>query len=161
MTTKIPLLFAIIALLPLNTWAAYTYVTQNTPARVRANGGTVTRAASRGPYATVTINDDDDKHIASTAYVKGAYNDTIAGLNQKQGILIVEDDEGIMRDIQDEIYSSLEAVDAENQLVNGMAVKNAIDDVNTTISDQRVIIYTTWDDDSANATTQVALSTAQ
>ena len=33
------------------------------------------------PYVTTTITDNDRGHIATTAYVKGAYNDTIAAVN--------------------------------------------------------------------------------
>ncbi len=81
MTTKKTILtIAIIAAMPFGAWADYTYNIVNTPARV-ANNGTITRARLNGPYVTATIGDDDDEHIASTAYVKGAYNDAIAGMN--------------------------------------------------------------------------------
>ena len=33
-------------------------------------------------YAPVEITNDDKQHIASTAYVKGAHNDTIAAINK-------------------------------------------------------------------------------
>ena len=83
MTTKIPLLFTIIALLPFGVWADYTYNYVTTPAQVVPNG-TVTRASALGPYTIATIEDDDAEHIASTAYVKGAYNDAIAAINKQE-----------------------------------------------------------------------------
>ena len=72
---------AIIATLPFAANAAQTIVTTNTPAAVGANE-TVNRAATSGPYQTATIGEHDDEHIATTAYVKGAYNDTIAAVNK-------------------------------------------------------------------------------
>ena len=72
---------AIIAALPFAANAAQTIVTTNTPAAVGANG-TVNRAATSGPYQTATIGEHDDEHIATTAYVKGAYNDAIAAVNK-------------------------------------------------------------------------------
>ena len=71
---------AILAALPLNVMAAWTYVDTNTPARV-ANDGTVKRATYDPPYATVEPTVADETHIATTAYVKGAYNDAIAAVN--------------------------------------------------------------------------------
>ena len=68
--------------LPLGAKAAYTYVITDTPAAV-ALDGTVTMASTSELYVTATINDDDDEHIASTAYVKGAYNDAIAAINRQ------------------------------------------------------------------------------
>ena len=75
------LTIAIMLALPLTANATYTYNNTNTPAAV-ANNGTVTMATASGPYMTATIGDDDDEHIASTAYVKGAYNDSIAAVNK-------------------------------------------------------------------------------
>ena len=72
---------AIIAALPFAANAAQTIVTTNTPAAVGVNG-TVNRAATSGPYQTASIGEHDDEHIATTAYVKGAYNDAIAAVNK-------------------------------------------------------------------------------
>ena len=44
--------------------------------------GTVKKAAASGPYQTATIGEHDDEHIATTAYVKGAYNDSIRAVNK-------------------------------------------------------------------------------
>ena len=70
---------AIISILPFAANADYTYNYINTPDNVPANG-TVT-VAHDGPYQIATITNDDSGHIASTAYVKGAYNDAIAAIN--------------------------------------------------------------------------------
>ncbi len=75
------LLSAIIAVLPFAANATQTIVTTQTPAAVGVNG-TVNRAATSGPYQTATIGEHDDEHIATTAYVKGAYNDAIAAVNK-------------------------------------------------------------------------------
>ena len=81
-TTKQTLLsIAIIAALPFAAHATQTIVETNTPAAVGANG-TVKKAADSGPYQTATIGEHDDEHIATTAYVKGAYNDAIAAVNK-------------------------------------------------------------------------------
>ncbi len=78
-TTRTLLSLAIIATLPLNAMAGYSYNTINKPANV-ANNGTVT-LANGGPFQTVDTQPADESHIATTAYVKGAYNDTIAAVN--------------------------------------------------------------------------------
>ncbi len=72
---------AIIAALPFAANAAQTIVTTQTPAAVGVNG-TVNQAATSGPYQTATIGEHDDEHIATTAYVKGAYNDAMAAVNK-------------------------------------------------------------------------------
>ena len=81
MKTKTLLSIAIIAALPFTANATQTIVETNTPAAVDANG-TVKKAAATGPYQTATIGEHDDEHIATTAYVKGAYNDAIAAVNK-------------------------------------------------------------------------------
>ena len=180
MTTKIPLLFAIIALLPFGAWAGtITYTQVNSPATAPYINGNEIRAVmttAAPPYATVTIENDDDEHIASTAYVKGAYNDTIAGINaldrRKQNSFEVWDEEeddffSVSTVVRESVYD----VDERDQLVTGMAVKNAMEgvyedfegnfnDFANALSSKRVTIYTTWEDDSDNATTKVELSVA-
>ncbi len=74
-------LSAIIAALPFTANATQTIVTAQTPAAVGSDG-TVSMAATSGPYQTATIGEHDDEHIATTAYVKGAYNDAIAAVNK-------------------------------------------------------------------------------
>ena len=51
------------------------------PAAVPSNETPVVATAS-GPYQTAQIGNNDGEHIASTAYVKGAYNDAIAAVNK-------------------------------------------------------------------------------
>ncbi len=167
--TKTLLSIAVIAALPITTMAEINYVGSQTPAYV-GNNGLAIMTTSGGPYATIEPTAADESHIASTAYVKGAYNDTIAAINyvdfqvqkkqEQLGLYDSEDEETIGYMLQD-VQSSLNDVDNVFQLVNGMAVKNAVNAVDTKIDNQRVTIYTTWDDDSANATMQVELSTAQ
>ena len=89
---------AIIAALPFTANADYTYNYVNAPARVGYNG-TVNITNGPGPYQTATIGEHDDEHIATTAYVKGAYNDAIAAVNRvisdtsdKQDQLFLGDD---------------------------------------------------------------------
>ena len=49
-------------------------------------------ATANAPYVTITPSQADESHIATTAYVKGAYNDAIAAVNKvdsdKQGKLM-------------------------------------------------------------------------
>ena len=66
------------------------------PAAVPANGTAVV-ATANAPYVTQTPTAADATHIASTAYVKGAYNDAIAAVNKvantvdgKQAQLVTE-----------------------------------------------------------------------
>ena len=77
MKTKKLLSIAIIAALPF----AANATDPVGPAAVPANGTPVVATAS-GPYQTAEIGNNDGEHIASTAYVKGAYNDTIAAVNK-------------------------------------------------------------------------------
>ena len=82
MKTKILLLITM--MLPIAAHADYTFVTVDTPAGVGRNG-VVTRASSSDSYYQISdITSADEGHIATTAYVKGAYNDTIAAINQTQ-----------------------------------------------------------------------------
>ncbi len=148
MRTMKPLLtLAIIAALPCVSMADYTYNYVSSPALVPQNG-TVTMASYNGPYTTATITNADAEHIATTAYVKGAYNDTIAGLNQKQDLLFVDGDEFVF--VDNEVYGGTYFVNilageedfelTDRNLVSGAAVQAGI-------KSQRVKIYTTWDDD--------------
>ncbi len=160
MNKKTLLTLAIIALLPITAHADYVYNEVDHPTPVSYNGGTVTMASSTGPYRIATIDDNDDEHIASTAYVKGAYNDAIAAINTKQRSLYYNDpDTGNRLPIAPYVAMSLDDVQDNEQLISAGAVDDAIADINTTISNQRVEIYTTWDDDTAK--TEVAFVTAQ
>ncbi len=75
------ILSAIVAALPLAANATQTIVQTQTPAAVGSDG-TVKKAATSGPYVTIEPSPADQTHIATTAYVKGAYNDAIAAVNK-------------------------------------------------------------------------------
>ena len=154
----------IIALLPFGANAAYTYNYVDNPAPV-ANNGTVTLSHmidEKSGYQTASISNDDYEHIASTAYVKGAYNDVIAGLNSKQGVVLniannarikpVALDSGDFLDVISDIETPSTLDSAEHVFVTAGAVASGI-------RSQQVKIYTTWEDDSDSATTHVLLDT--
>ena len=118
MKTKTLISIAIMLALPLTAMAGvwedeeynYTYTNVNSPAPV-PNNGTVTMARPERPYQTLTIDNADRGHIASTAYVKGAYNDTIAAVNR-----VAHDVSNLWSDKQDamlvEINDTREYVDS-------------------------------------------------
>ena len=132
-------------------------------------------------YTTVEPTAADETHIATTAYVKGAYNDAIAAVNRlandKLNVLDLADfDNGAINPLRERI-DALESADFGGQIVaaidNVMAqvdpgftnAFNAIDglgqdisNVNTALGNKRVDIYTTWD---TNDTTQVELTTVR
>ncbi len=146
MKTTTLILSAIIAALPLAANATQTIVTTQTPAAVGSDG-TVKKAATSGPYVTIEPSPADQTHIATTAYVKGAYNDAIAAVNKvsEEVILLTEDVFGEIDDRITNLYSNIEEDFATN----------------TALNSKRVRIYTTWDDDTAAATTLVPFETAQ
>ena len=76
-TTKTILTLAIIAALPFAAHATDPVVAVG-PAHASSNPVVATANA---PYVTVTPTQADESHIATTAYVKGAYNDAIAAVN--------------------------------------------------------------------------------
>ena len=84
------------------------------------------------PYVTTTITDNDRGHIATTAYVKGAYNDTIAAVNNVASN--VEDAFVDIKDVDDRLELLIQDVD-----------------------NKRVEIYTTW---GGNGTAEVAFINA-
>ena len=70
-------------------------------------------------YATAEVTVADQGHIATTAYVKGAYNDTIAAVNN--------------------VNAYVESIDEK---LNGY--QGEVHDLSTTVDNKRVQIYTTW-----------------
>ena len=155
---KYLILLVVVPLLPSIANADYTYDYVDTPATVEANG--VVARAEDGPHQTLTIYNDDKSHIASTAYVKGAYNDTIAAINSKQTELF--------NPTTDEIIST-EVIDSDTliwYLDSGTDVSSNERTISSTaaivngIKSQRAVVYTTWDDDRDSATRQVAFVTA-
>ena len=126
------------------------------------------------PYELATPTQADQGHIATTAYVKGAYNDAITAVNTVADALESKQDSFLLNsvDINDPdgnsvssgVMTNLDDVNSTHQLVNGMAVKNAINNVNNTISgvqsalkNKRVQIYTTW---GGSGTAEVAFVNA-
>lgn len=122
-------------------------------------------------YEKADILNADAEHIATTAYVKGAYNSAIAALNKtsldladrKQEQLLkvlVEGDEQLQLNhvIGQEVFiddyeAGVDSWGWDESLVTAAAVAKGI-------LSQRVKIYTTWDDDSSSATAEVPLITA-
>ena len=163
MTTKPPL-FAIIFALPFNAMAGYNMYYYDVPAQVEENG-IVVMTNDLGPYQTVTIGADDDEHIASTAYVKGAYNDTIAAINTignialtAQSVIISGDTESLIESetlsaggLIEDLSNGPDLEFSGGYLVTGYAVAVGI-------KSQRAEVWTTWDDDTAK--TEVAFVTA-
>ncbi len=191
MNTKRIVLSAIIAVLPFAANATQTIVQTQTPAAVGENG-TVKKAATVGPYVTNEPTVADQTHIATTAYVKGAYNDAIAAVNKvddslrgdinnKQDKLVVGENVKVdnqVLGINDFVMPTLgfainDDVDSfyegDDKLVTSSAVAAVMkeyhmyitDPNNNGIANTRVRIYTTWDNDTAAATTLVPFETAQ
>ncbi len=117
------------------------------------------------PFGRINIDTDDQEHIATTAYVKGAYNSAIAGVNKlfrdKQDVLRNDDDEYIDQVVYtaDNFVTSLAAGGELTSLDETLHLVTA-DGIVAGILSQRVKIYTTWDDDRDSATTEVSLVTA-
>ncbi len=122
---------------------------------------------SNPPYGRVNIDTTDQDHIATTAYVKGAYNSAIAAVNKVDSQFnytqarLVNDD--TQRSMESEVLGASGFVDAvldgeddvghwEEALVSAAGVWAGIDHQ---LDKKRVDIYTTWD---TNNTTQVQLS---
>ncbi len=208
MTTK-SILFAILATLPFVARAENISGAMYIAPSVADNNHPAPTTNANAPYGRVNIDVADQDHIATTAYVKGAYNSAIAavntsideavsetirvleqqGLYDKQDKLLNADGDEILQDvtsgsqIDSEIGNSLvnlydddEYEAFRDDIINGYgfepdtslmtagAIFDTIHYVNKhlvdAIGEKRVTIYTTWDDDSANATTQVSLTSA-
>lgn len=204
MTTRNLLTIAIMLALPFGAMAENISGAMYTAPSVADTNHPAPTTGAGAPYGRVNIDTADQDHIATTAYVKGAYNSAIAAVNKvgnitntKQAQLTNADGDNIVADVLstrtdvgngdfiglggaitvtdndefDGIYSDMSddlgnldeqlmTAGAVIQLVRG-ASKNILFSIDEAIDEKRVTIYTTWDDDSANATTQVELSTAQ
>jgi hypothetical protein len=88
-------------------------------------------ATEDAPYVLADINSEDGTHIASTAYVKGAYNDTIAAINK----------------VNDSLQS------------RAYEIEQSVAQLGNDFERKRVEIYTTWEND--NAKQQVAFVNTQ
>ena len=155
------LTFVIIAALPFGAMAENISGAMYTaPATADTNHPAPTTQAN-APYGRANIDTADQEHIATTAYVKGAYNSAIAAVNKvndnKQDNLfnpsaglvsstVFDTDEFLDLMVGDYGY------DGEERIISGAAVLAGI-------KSQQVKIYTTWDDDSDSATTHVLLDT--
>ncbi len=174
MKTTTLILSAIIATLPFRTWAEQTTVYTNTPVAVGANG-TIKIAQAPGPYATNEPTVDDQTHIATTAYVKGAYNDAIAAVNSTDSRLSKKQNQlrnvNLNVDISKEVLGRWSAIDILSAVDDGTIVQQDWDELETllisttgvitAIKSQRAEIYTTWGVDDGTATTLVPFVTAQ
>ncbi len=115
------------------------------------------------PFGRVNIDTADQEHIATTAYVKGAYNSAIAAVNavdaRKQNYLF-NFDSG--ETISSSVIGTINFVDylKEDEIldVEGWEDRSLVtaEAVYDGIKSQRVEIYTTWD---TNDTTDVAFKT--
>ncbi len=137
-------------------------VTPVGPSAVPANGTAVV-ATAPAPYVTITPTAADETHIATTAYVKGAYNDAIAAVNKldsdKQGKIINDETGRAMEnmalgsvagdDIVREVFlnDNLQTNLLSRFLVAGDGLSGAVKAVKDYIAAQQVAVYTTWDSD--------------
>ena len=108
------------------------------PAAVPANETPVV-ATSDAPYQTVTVGNDDKSHIASTAYVKGAYNDTIAAINK-----VADDVNTVADDLSSQVAS---VINDSDTLIKGYLGTSKIY-IDSRLSTRYNTLYTTWGDDS-------------
>lgn len=180
MKTKTLILSAIIAALPFSVMAENIQGAMYVAPSSADNDHPAPTANSNTPYGRVNIDTSDQEHIATTAYVKGAYNSAIGGVNHL-GVVVedlvdtlseIKQDQLVNEESGDEI--SNEVIDAEfmvkyimenipqfeesdwNQFEQRLVSASG---VAAAISSQGVKIYTTWDDDRNSATTYVPLNT--
>ncbi len=153
MKTKSLILLTTIITLP---WTAHATDPSVGPAQYSGNSPVI--ATAYGPYQTASIGEHDDEHIATTAYVKGAYNDTIAAVNkvnnEKQQKMIVH---GTGEAVDSNIIGVAEAISAwesgeyyehigDNQILSAQATHSVANmEAHAAIQGYNVKIYTTWD----------------
>ncbi len=113
MKAKRILSIAIIAALPFGAHATDPVVAVG-PAHASSNPVVATANA---PYVTVTPTQADESHIATTAYVKGAYNDAIAAVN-KVDETVGEQIDNVVEQFQREDADLYEALHAEIENTN-------------------------------------------
>ncbi len=118
------------------------------------------------PYGRINIDTDDQEHIATTAYVKGAYNSAIAAVNKVDGYIddVAEYARGLPSMLREEFNESMnesmaglrrDVWDALGEKADLSYVSDQVDfvanavanDLGGYIDSKRVEIYTTWDDD--------------
>ena len=130
-----------------------------------------TNAALGDHFGRINIDVADQEHVATTAYVKGAYNSAIAAVNAiidaKQDLLYNNNTGEIMgrgtwgAEVVDDMLSDMDAGTMSqndwSQLDTGYISAAG---VLTGIKSQRVKIYTTWGNDTSAATAEVPFVTA-
>ena len=117
------------------------------------------------PYGRIDIDTADQDHVASTAYVKGAYNSAIAAINKvdsaKQTQLYLTDTVAPVGGWVLEDTDFLEVLTEEDRagwLMSGGAIVNTID---YKLNNQRVEVYTNWDDDTDKTEVAFVVASAQ
>ena len=155
---------AIIAALPFTAMAEnISGAMYNAPAHADNNHPAPTTNAG-APYGRIDIDTADQEHIATTAYVKGAYNSAIAAVNNvnddKQVKLLNDNDDSILPDVLNNGGWSLRGRVSEIMAGTASSYYGDFDlgrtlmtadeiafGVAGVVQSQRVEIYTTWDDD--------------
>ena len=163
MKTKIILSIAIISILPLTTNADP--VVSVGPTRDSGNAPII--ATAMPPYQTLTPTNDDKQHIASTAYVKGAYNELISAVNkvgeiayEAQPLVYNEDDwsglsstalgKGGMTGYVEEILDDDTALDNDDYITQSfVTASGALGAIKELYDIGRVEVWTTWENDNA------------
>ena len=167
MNTKKLLSIAIIAALPFGAMAANISGDMYTAPTAADTNHPAPTTNANAPYGRANIDTDDQEHIATTAYVKGAYNSAIAAVNKvnsdKQNKLVNNSNQPFADTII--VLNGETGDDIARQMINAEATYNMLDDngLNTSLlsaagvvgaisgmlSTQVVPIYTTWENDSA------------
>ena len=167
-TTRTLISLAIISALPFSA---------NATGPAHDSGNSPVVATASAPYQTVTPDAHADEHIASTAYVIGAYNDAIAAVNKVDKD--IADYVSSLGTPQQQVTNQAAAVHMgtvafdKGNIVTIMSSLNELADedweffeetfvsaagVVGGIASQRAEVWTTWDND--NAKTQVPFVTA-
>lgn len=171
---------AILAALPFGAWADNPVVSVG-PATVPSNETAIV-ATANPPYQTLIPSNDDKQHIASTAYVKGAYNDAIAAVNK---IDSTKQDKLLSKNINSPLSTDVESYDSAATAITRVvtdgivnpknydgslmtmgavlrtvraAVNKSTDIATSLINAKSVKVYTTWDNDTDNATQLVSFA---
>lgn len=157
---KLLLLSTLIAIMPFGVLADYTYdeTFKESLQPVSENGGVVYITGDGGPYPIADITNDDKVNIPSAAYVKGAYNDTIAAINH----LELTAQEKIVNQNYDEMYGIAFTADnfidefAANNLSNAERLFVSAAATAAGIKSQRVTAVDSW---GSNHTVDLGLKT--
>ncbi len=118
MRTKTLISLAVIAALPITAMAENISGAMYTAPSAADNNHPAPTTQAYAPYGRIDIDTADQEHIATTAYVKGAYNSAIAAVNK------VRDE---MRDGEYNLRSTLEeGMDAKQDKLTGLESQDAI-----------------------------------